>query len=125
MTISALLQHHGVPAAEADKLAAEHVSASPAIRAAKLIGSRFPPVRKRTAAELDLERAQQPFDGAFYYTRPFPRAGVRRRADGRFQVRIWIDPVTPDPVQGGAVESLAEAVEFGAMIAGYGRADIA
>lgn len=52
----------------------------------------------------------------------FPRAGIRRRPDGRYQLRIWLDPMmTPDPVQGGACETIAEAYELGAMICHYAR----
>jgi len=51
----------------------------------------------------------------------FPRAGVRLRPDGRYQLRIWIDPTLPDPVQGGACETLAEAYNLGAMICQYAR----
>ena len=51
----------------------------------------------------------------------FPRAGIRLRPDGRYQLRIWIDPTLPDPVQGGACETLAEAYNLGAMICQYAR----
>jgi hypothetical protein len=51
----------------------------------------------------------------------FPRAGVRRRPDGRYQLRIWLDPTLPDAVQGGACETLPEAYNLGAMICQYAR----
>ena len=56
----------------------------------------------------------------------FPRAGIRRRPDGRYQLRIWLDPMmTPDPVQGGACETIAEAYDLGAMICHYARQNAA
>lgn len=55
----------------------------------------------------------------------FPRAGVRLRPDGRYQLRIWLDPTLPDPVQGGACETLTEAYNLGAMICQYARAGAA
>lgn len=52
----------------------------------------------------------------------FPRAGIRRRPDGKYQLRIWLDPeLTPDPIQGGACESIAEAYNLGAMICHFAR----
>ncbi|UVF61160.1 hypothetical protein SEA_AOKA_37 [Arthrobacter phage Aoka] len=98
------------------------------------IGPRFPlgpdpdaeqaAAARRAAGEAALlagmKRALRPFprlaDSPVY-----PRAGVRIRPDGRFQVRIWLDPTLPDPVQGGPCETLAEACNIGALICSYAR----
>jgi hypothetical protein len=75
----------------------------------------------------DMKRAFRPFRSAFWSTAEkeweytYPRAGVRFRADGRAQLRIWLDPTLPDPVQGGACETLAEACNLGAMIVHFAR----
>lgn len=71
-----------------------------------------------------MKRALKPFPvpaGVGWYGR-YPRAGVRIRPDGRFQLRIWLDPSLPDPVHGGPCETLAEAVNLGALICSYSRA---
>jgi hypothetical protein len=51
----------------------------------------------------------------------YPRAGVRRRPDGRWHVRIWLDPTLPESMPGTPCDSLPAAVEFGHMCAGLGR----
>jgi hypothetical protein len=65
-----------------------------------------------------MRRAIRPFHvpGATY-----PRAGVRLRADGRWQVRIWLDPTLPDPSPDTVCDALPAAVEFGGLLAGLGR----
>jgi hypothetical protein len=65
-----------------------------------------------------MRRALQPFK-----TRAdalYPRAGVRRRPDGRWHCRIWLDPTLPELV-GTPCDALAAAVEFGHMSAGIKR----
>jgi hypothetical protein len=76
------------------------------------------------AALADMKRAQRPFDRPRVEPKQgweFPRAGVRLRADGRAQLRIWLDPTMPDPVQGGACSTPAEAFDLGAMIVQFAR----
>jgi hypothetical protein len=64
-----------------------------------------------------MRQALQPFKvaGATY-----PRAGIRRRPDGRWHCRIWLDPTLPELV-GTPCDALAAAVEFGHMAAGIAR----
>jgi hypothetical protein len=64
-----------------------------------------------------MRRALQPFKvaGATY-----PRAGVRRRPDGRWHCRIWLDPTLPEFL-GTPCDALSAAVEFGHMAAGIAR----
>jgi hypothetical protein len=65
-----------------------------------------------------MRRALQPFKtrGDALY----PRAGIRRRPDGRWHCRIWLDPTLPELV-GTPCDALAAAVEFGHMAAGIAR----
>lgn len=101
------------------------------------IGPRFPLIpdpdaeqaaaSRRAAGEAALlagmKRALRPFPrpAAEPLAGSYPRAGVRIRPDGRFQLRIWLDPTLPDPVHGGPCETLAEAVNLGALICSYAR----
>lgn len=71
-----------------------------------------------------MRKALRPFDRPAAEPKQgwdFPRAGVRLRPDGRYQLRIWLDPTLPDAVQGGACETLVEACNLGAMICQYAR----
>lgn len=73
----------------------------------------------------DMKRARRPFDRPQVEPKQgweFPRAGVRLRADGRAQLRIWIDPTLADPIQGGACENYVEACALGGMIVHHARA---
>lgn len=89
------------------------------------------PEQIRAITEADLIRgmrlALRPFPSAHYSTaeRPwahtYPRAGVRRRPDGRWHLRIWLDATLPDPIQGGACETRVEAMDLGAMICQFAR----
>lgn len=60
-----------------------------------------------------MKRALKPFPPAAVY----PRAGVRLRPDGSYQVRIWLDPTLPDPTYVGKVDTVAEACNLGTMFA--------
>lgn len=134
MTISKLLQHHGIKPADADKLESEYLAdREPAWDQAE---RRAEHKRRRLeaaaakAAEAEraliegVSRALKPFSTPLVEPKhgwKYPRAGVRPRPDGKWQLRIWLDAHTPDPIQGGPQETLLEALNLGAMICHYAR----
>lgn len=80
---------------------------------------------REAAALADMKRALRPFDRPRLEPKQgweFPRAGVRRRDDGRWQLRIWLDARGLwDPIQGGACETRTEAFNLGAMLIQFAR----
>ncbi len=133
MTISKLLQHHGHTQAAADKLESEYLAEREANWAAERNARRTAKLEARRAEQLEAElvrgmgRALRPFPSAQFSAADtewefrYPRAGVRRRPDGRFHLRIWLNSTEFDPIQGGPQETLLEALNLGAMICHYAR----